>query len=135
MLRAGSIAVIELYQGRLSPLKGFSCAHRVLHGGASCSQAVKLAIAEGGLAAGWRAVKTRARDCRAAMIALQSGTEEGERGIKPNGTEPLPGEVQGETPGGATAGERAVVMAVGIIALGAAGKCCLGPMVGGWLRD
>jgi putative component of membrane protein insertase Oxa1/YidC/SpoIIIJ protein YidD len=78
MLRAGSIALIAFYQGYLSPLKGFSCAHRVLHGGASCSQAVKLAVAEGGLAAGWRTLKIRARDCRVAMIALQSGKQEGE---------------------------------------------------------
>ena len=71
MLRAGAIGLIGVYQRRLSPLKGFTCAHLVLHGGVSCSQAVKLAIAEGGLLAGWRAVRARARDCRAAMIMLQ----------------------------------------------------------------
>ena len=73
MLRAGAIGLIGVYQRRLSPLKGFTCAHLVLHGGVSCSQAVKLAIAEGGLLAGWRAVRARAAACRAAMIALQSG--------------------------------------------------------------
>jgi len=80
MLRAGAIGLIEVYQRRLSPLKGFTCAHLVLHGGVSCSQAVKLAIVEGGLSAGWRAVKARAASCRAAMISLQAGTEEGKDG-------------------------------------------------------
>ena len=80
MLRAGAIGLIEVYQRRLSPLKGFTCAHLVLHGGVSCSQAVKLAIAQGGLSAGWRAVKARAATCRAAMIALQTGAEESKDG-------------------------------------------------------
>ena len=77
MLRTGAIGLIEVYQRRLSPLKGFTCAHLVLHGGVSCSQAVKLAIVEGGLSAGWRAVKARAAACRAAMLAIQISTEEG----------------------------------------------------------
>lgn len=80
MLRGGAIGLIEVYQRRLSPLKGFTCAHLVLHGGVSCSQAVKLAIVEGGLAAGWRAVRARAAACRAAMIALQSGGGDGGAG-------------------------------------------------------
>ena len=80
MLRAGAIGLIEVYQRRLSPLKGFTCAHLVLHGGVSCSQAVKLAIDEDGLSAGWRAVKARASSCRAAMIALQTSAEEGKTG-------------------------------------------------------
>lgn len=32
---------ICLYQERISPRKGWSCAHRVAHGGESCSQAVR----------------------------------------------------------------------------------------------
>jgi putative component of membrane protein insertase Oxa1/YidC/SpoIIIJ protein YidD len=34
-------ALIRQYQARLSPRKGWSCAHRVAHGGASCSAAVR----------------------------------------------------------------------------------------------
>ena len=40
MLRAGAIGLIEVYQRRLSPMKGCTCAHLVLLGGVSCSQAV-----------------------------------------------------------------------------------------------
>lgn len=87
MLRAGSIALIEAYQRRLSPLKGFACAHRVLHGGVSCSQAVKLAIAQGGLAEGCRAAKTRARDCRAAMVMLKNGVHDSEGAAEPERAE------------------------------------------------
>ena len=43
--RGFAIAAIRAYQRWLSPHKGFCCAHRVLHGGRSCSQFVKVAIA------------------------------------------------------------------------------------------
>ena len=43
--RGLAIAVIKAYQRWISPRKGFRCAHRVLHGGPSCSQFVKVAIA------------------------------------------------------------------------------------------
>lgn len=33
--------LIEQYQRRLSPRKGYACAHRVAHGGDSCSGAVR----------------------------------------------------------------------------------------------
>lgn len=36
------------YQRRLSPRKGWSCAHRVAHGGDSCSQAVRRSLLDRG---------------------------------------------------------------------------------------
>lgn len=66
------VAAIALYQAYLSPLKGFSCAHRTLHHGPSCSQFVKQAIAAGGCMAGWTALKLRATKCREALAILRS---------------------------------------------------------------
>jgi putative component of membrane protein insertase Oxa1/YidC/SpoIIIJ protein YidD len=53
----GQIATTAIggYQKYVSPHKGFSCAHRLLYGGESCSQYVKGAIAQNGL--------SRAIDC------------------------------------------------------------------------
>lgn len=40
---------VAWYQLRLSPRKGYGCAHRVAHGGDSCSQAVRRSLLERGL--------------------------------------------------------------------------------------
>ncbi|GAA2021520.1 membrane protein insertion efficiency factor YidD [Pseudokineococcus marinus] len=40
---------IAWYQTRLSPHKGYACAHRVAHGGDSCSQAVRRSVLDRGL--------------------------------------------------------------------------------------
>lgn len=42
--------LIVWYQERLSPRKGWSCAHRVAYGGASCSAAVRALVARRGVA-------------------------------------------------------------------------------------
>jgi putative component of membrane protein insertase Oxa1/YidC/SpoIIIJ protein YidD len=39
-----AIATLNTYQKHLSPHKGFSCPHRLLHGGVSCSEAIKQAF-------------------------------------------------------------------------------------------
>ena len=41
LIRKILVFSINLYQKYLSPYKGYCCAHRVLHGGDSCSQYVK----------------------------------------------------------------------------------------------
>ncbi len=41
--------LIRGYQRNLSPRKGWSCAHRVAHGGASCSAAVRDLVAHRGV--------------------------------------------------------------------------------------
>lgn len=42
--------LIRLYQERLSPRKGWTCAHLVAHGGQSCSAAIRGLVASRGLA-------------------------------------------------------------------------------------
>jgi putative component of membrane protein insertase Oxa1/YidC/SpoIIIJ protein YidD len=65
-----AIAAITIYQRYLSPYKGFCCAHRVLHGGPSCSEYARQTI----LACGWRrslaTVRDRLRACRGAALQL-----------------------------------------------------------------
>ena len=46
---AVALACIRGYQKYLSPRKGFSCPHRLVHGGASCSEFIRLAVASHGL--------------------------------------------------------------------------------------
>lgn len=40
---------IGAYQRRLSPRKGWACAHRVAHGGGSCSAAVRTSVRRRGM--------------------------------------------------------------------------------------
>jgi putative component of membrane protein insertase Oxa1/YidC/SpoIIIJ protein YidD len=42
-------AAIDAYQRRISPRKGYECAHRVAHGGDSCSAAVREQVARRGV--------------------------------------------------------------------------------------
>jgi putative component of membrane protein insertase Oxa1/YidC/SpoIIIJ protein YidD len=44
--------LIRTYQRRISPRKGWRCAHAVLHGGDSCSAAVRGVLARRGLVRG-----------------------------------------------------------------------------------
>jgi putative component of membrane protein insertase Oxa1/YidC/SpoIIIJ protein YidD len=82
MLSAAAVSVIEFYQRRFSPLKGFHCAHGALHGGSSCSEAVKRATEAGSLRAGVVSLRLRVGGCRAAMIVLQEQAEEGSEGLE-----------------------------------------------------
>lgn len=66
------IGAINLYQRYISPRKGFICAHRVLHGGHSCSEAVKQAAAERGVSGAWEMGRRRFRECREAARLLPS---------------------------------------------------------------
>lgn len=74
-----AIAAIAVYQRYLSPYKGFCCAHRVRHGGPSCSEYARQII----LSAGWRrslaAFQERLRACRAAAIQLAADQDEQQR--------------------------------------------------------
>ncbi|BCL36425.1 membrane protein insertion efficiency factor YidD [Nostoc sp. MS1] len=66
------IVVIAGYQKHISPHKGFVCAHRVLHGGESCSAYIKRVISEEGLIAGWGKSHTRFQACKQANLTLQA---------------------------------------------------------------
>lgn len=66
-----AIVSITGYQRFLSPYKGFSCAHRVLYGGESCSQYTKKMIAQFGLKAGLHKARLRFKACSSAHSILQ----------------------------------------------------------------
>jgi putative component of membrane protein insertase Oxa1/YidC/SpoIIIJ protein YidD len=66
-----AIASLNLYQQHLSPRKGFSCPHRLLHGKDSCSDYVKQILLTQDLGAALRLAPTRFKDCKAAAQALQ----------------------------------------------------------------
>ena len=61
---------IRMYQKYISPYKGFRCAHRVLHGGPSCSEFARLYVQEHTLWAMFPAL--RLRECRMAKETLSA---------------------------------------------------------------
>ena len=67
--RAADRAVVW-YQVRLSPRKRYGCAHRVAHGGDSCSQAVRRSLLERGLAASLGPSVIRLLACYQAVALL-----------------------------------------------------------------
>ncbi|MBM79916.1 MAG: hypothetical protein CMJ78_04900 [Planctomycetaceae bacterium] len=63
--------LITLYQKYLYPYKWYVCAHRVLHGGDSCSQHIRATMLDLGIwRATWRA-RDRFRQCRDAANILR----------------------------------------------------------------
>ena len=65
-------AVITLYQRYLSPYKGFRCAHRVAHGGLSCSAYAKQLLLRRGLPTAMRRMRERFIACAAAALMLHA---------------------------------------------------------------
>lgn len=75
MTRAATVVdrLIGTYQRRISPRKGWSCAHRVAHGGASCSAAVREIVARRGVVRGVVPTAARFVACyQAAALLAQS---------------------------------------------------------------
>src|SRR4051794_8100708 len=68
------VRMIELYQRHLSPRKGFRCAHRVAHGGRSCSEFGRRVAARRGMSLSrWSALmRKRFTACAAAAATLRS---------------------------------------------------------------
>ncbi|MCW6049005.1 membrane protein insertion efficiency factor YidD [Lyngbya sp. CCAP 1446/10] len=103
-LRQLAVASISGYQKHISPIKGFSCAHRVLYAGESCSQYIKGAIAKFGLFGAIKASRRRFAACKHANQILkarftsESGSEDSnfEGNDEPKSDRP---KSQGETPG------------------------------------
>ncbi|MEO8754690.1 MAG: membrane protein insertion efficiency factor YidD [Casimicrobiaceae bacterium] len=70
---ASALAVlIEGYQRYISPHKGFRCAHRVAHGGLSCSGYAKHVLLRRGVAAAMRRMRARFAACAAAAVLLHA---------------------------------------------------------------
>jgi putative component of membrane protein insertase Oxa1/YidC/SpoIIIJ protein YidD len=65
-------ALITTYQKKISPKKGFSCAHRVLHRSESCSQYIKRIILEQGLIRAIPLSRQRFQACKAASQVLKT---------------------------------------------------------------
>ncbi|MEM7644176.1 MAG: membrane protein insertion efficiency factor YidD [Pseudomonadota bacterium] len=76
MFSQAALAGIEFYQHRISPRKGFRCAHSVLHGGTGCSGFAKHAIREAGLWYALPAIRQRFRDCGLAYDALRQDRQD-----------------------------------------------------------
>lgn len=66
-----AVSMIRFYQRHISPWKGFRCAHRALHGGDSCSEAVLKLIRTGGVWGNWGLIHQRFRECGLAARALR----------------------------------------------------------------
>jgi len=69
-MRSFALAGITFYQRYVSPKKGFVCAHRTLHGGASCSTFAAEVIREHGVIAGIGGLRKRFEMCRQAYLLL-----------------------------------------------------------------
>lgn len=67
------VGLIDFYQRRISPYKGYQCAHRIHHDGLSCSEYAKQTIVVSGIAAAFPLIRSRFIDCRHAygVIKLQ----------------------------------------------------------------
>jgi putative component of membrane protein insertase Oxa1/YidC/SpoIIIJ protein YidD len=67
-----AINSINVYQQYISPAKGFSCPHRRLHGGDSCSNFVKKMLSEQSLIETIKLSRQRFQDCAQASKTLAS---------------------------------------------------------------
>ena len=80
-------AAIRQYQQRISPRKGWGCAHRVAHGGDSCSVAVQDIVRRRGLVRAARPTALRFLACyQAASLLMASDV----RGVCCCGPIPIP---------------------------------------------
>lgn len=69
---AVSNLAIRGYQRYISPYKGFCCAHRALHGGPGCSEAIRRIIEANGVFNCWPQVRERFAQCREAALRLRA---------------------------------------------------------------
>jgi putative component of membrane protein insertase Oxa1/YidC/SpoIIIJ protein YidD len=77
----GLAGLITLYQRYLSPYKGFCCAHRALHGGASCSAHAKTLLLRRGFVRACRGMRARFPACGAAAAELDARAQARRRQI------------------------------------------------------
>lgn len=72
-----AIASLNVYRAHVSPRKGFSCPHRLLHGQQSCSDYVRGILVEQNLSAAIRMAPAQFRACKAAAQTLKSQSAQG----------------------------------------------------------
>jgi putative component of membrane protein insertase Oxa1/YidC/SpoIIIJ protein YidD len=63
LLRSVAVAIIGGYQHHLSPRKGYSCSHRIVYGGDSCSEYVKKTLADKSLVEATLLARQRFKEC------------------------------------------------------------------------
>jgi putative component of membrane protein insertase Oxa1/YidC/SpoIIIJ protein YidD len=66
---------ISAYQRYLSPRKGYSCAHRVAHGGLSCSEYVKRVVLAEGVWQGTHLARARFKECSATARHMRAARQ------------------------------------------------------------
>jgi putative component of membrane protein insertase Oxa1/YidC/SpoIIIJ protein YidD len=71
-LRSVAIATIAAYQCHLSPRKGYSCAHRIVHGGHSCSESIKNILTDKSLFEATLLARQRFRECNIASMSINN---------------------------------------------------------------
>jgi putative component of membrane protein insertase Oxa1/YidC/SpoIIIJ protein YidD len=79
---AWAMGAIAQYQRHLSPRKGYACAHRMAHGGESCSEHIKGLIARHGLMQAVTLAPDRFRACRDAYFLLRAAENGGDDGAE-----------------------------------------------------
>jgi putative component of membrane protein insertase Oxa1/YidC/SpoIIIJ protein YidD len=72
LTQKGAIFSINAYKKHISPRKGFSCPHRLLHGGPSCSDYVKELFLHQDLVKVMGMTKQRFENCAKASQELQN---------------------------------------------------------------
>ena len=73
MVSGLAVGMIAAYQRYLSPHKGFYCAHRVLHGGPSCSEFARRVVLRRGVGPLAPLLRRRFARCAAAARRLRAG--------------------------------------------------------------
>lgn len=71
-LRSFILSGVRCYQSYLSPYKGFSCAHRQVYGGVSCSEYFRQSVQNEGLAGALPHFQQRLRACKQASRILNA---------------------------------------------------------------
>ncbi|MEB3359357.1 MAG: membrane protein insertion efficiency factor YidD [Synechococcales bacterium] len=72
-----AIASLDVYRVHISPRKGFSCPHGLLHGGESCSDYVKRVLSHQGLSMAIQTAPQRFKACKSAAQTLKSQRNQG----------------------------------------------------------
>ncbi|MCC6136261.1 MAG: membrane protein insertion efficiency factor YidD [Candidatus Contendobacter sp.] len=78
-----ALAAITAYQRHLSPRKGFCCAHRVQHGGPSCSEYARQTLIVYGLRQTAPLLRQRLLACREAARAFIAERDDKDERNKP----------------------------------------------------
>jgi putative component of membrane protein insertase Oxa1/YidC/SpoIIIJ protein YidD len=81
--RALVVLGIKFYQRYLSPIKGYRCAHGLLHGGQTCSAYVKTAFMTNSFGNAVQISRQRFRQCNQAYLILNRDGLIGDSSLRP----------------------------------------------------